>query len=402
MRCRAPTTWTPASCQLSELLSHCISKGLVLMKTLFDRYQLSGLPLDNRIVMAPMTRSRAAESVPDDATTLYYAQRSGAGLIVTEGSQISAQGVGYLFTPGIHTQKQVAGWKKVVNAVHEQGGKIFNQLWHVGRVSHSSLHEGGASPVGPVSRTAENTTAFAYDANGHPGPVQASQPRALLTGEISEVVQDFAEAAARALAAGFDGVEVHAANGYLIEQFINAGINSRDDQYGGATIEGRLRLALEVVDAVVAEAGRTKVGIRISPFSRIFDMPAFDGEEATWIALAYALSRRNLAYVHIGNRDTLVASKEGSAFLRRFRETYTGTLILAGAYTKEEAQRDIHDGLADLVAFGRPFISNPDLVERLRNDWPLTPPDPDTFYGGDHVGYTDYPIFDMPLTGTGG
>lgn len=363
------------------------------MKTLFTSYHLSGLQLNNRIVMAPMTRSRAADTVPNDETALYYAQRSGAGLIVTEGSQVSRQGVGYLFTPGIHTEEQAAGWRKVTHAVHEQGGKIFSQLWHVGRISHTSLHENGVPPVGPTSKTAENTTSFAYDENGNPGAVQASSPRPLLTSEVKSTIQDFANAAAKAVDAGFDGVEVHGANGYLIEQFINAGINDRNDQYGG-TIGGRLRFALKVVDAVVAQVGPGRVGLRISPFNRTFDMPAFESEEETWIALAHKLSKRNLAYVHISNRDTLTPNEEGNAFLRRFREAYAGTLILAGLYTKEAAQRDVREGLADLVAFGRPFISNPDLVERLKNDWPLTTPDPSTFYGGDHVGYTDYPVYE--------
>lgn len=363
------------------------------MKTLFTGYHLSGLQLNNRIVMAPMTRSRAADTVPNDETALYYAQRSGAGLIVTEGSQVSRQGVGYLFTPGIHTDEQAAGWKMVTKSVHEKGGKIFSQLWHVGRISHTSLHENGVSPVGPTSKTAENTTSFAYDENGNPGSVQVSRPRPLLTSEVNSIVQDFANAAAKAINAGFDGVEVHGANGYLIEQFINAGINDRNDQYGG-TIGGRLRLALEVVDAVVAQVGPGRVGLRISPFNRTFDMPAFQGEDETWIALAHELSKRNLAYVHIGNRDALMANDEGKVFLKRFREAYVGTLILAGMYTKDEGELDIREDLTDLVAFGRPFISNPDLVERLKNDWPLTTADPSTFYGGDHVGYTDYPVYE--------
>ncbi|QAA93206.1 alkene reductase [Pollutimonas thiosulfatoxidans] len=367
------------------------------MKTLFTDYDLSGLQLTNRIVMAPMTRSRTADTVPDEETARYYAQRAGAGLIVTEGAQVSRQGVGYLFTPGIYMKEQAAGWKKVTRAVHEQGGKIFSQLWHVGRISHASLHENGVSPVGPTSKMAENTTSFAYDENGNPGSVQVSRPRPLLTSEIKSTVQDFANAAEKAMEAGFDGVEVHGANGYLIEQFINAGINDRDDQYGGGTIGGRLRFALEVVEAVVAQVGAGRVGLRISPFNRTFDMPAFEGEGETWIALAHELSKRSLAYVHISNRDALTANQEGSVFLRRFRVAYAGTLILAGLYTKEAAQRDVREGLTDLVAFGRPFISNPDLVERLKNDWPVTIPDPSTFYGGDHVGYTDYPVYETWL-----
>lgn len=364
------------------------------MNTLFTGYNLAGLQLANRVVMAPMTRSRAADTIPDDETALYYQQRAGAGLIITEGAPISRQAIGYLFTPGIHNDEQIAGWKQVTEGVHEEGGRIFSQLWHVGRISHTSLQENGASPVGPTSKTAENTTSFAYDENGNPGPMQASPPRPLLTDEVKSIVKDFANAAANAINAGFDGVEIHGANGYLIEQFINGGINDRDDQYGGGTIEGRLRLALEIVEAVVAQVGRERVGIRISPFNRVFDMPAFEGEKESWIELARELSKRSLAYVHISNRDALIANEEGKAFLKQFRKTYAGTLILAGMYTKGEGERDIRDGLTDLVAFGRPFISNPDLVKRMKNDWPLSTPDHDTFYGGDHVGYTDYLAYD--------
>lgn len=360
------------------------------MTKLFTEFNLSGLNLKNRVIMAPMTRSRATDAVADEQTALYYKQRAGAGLIVSEGSQVSTQGVGYLFTPGVHSAEQVQGWKKVTDAVHEAGGKIFAQLWHVGRISHTSLHEGGAAPVSSSSKTAKNTTSFAYDNDGNPNAVQASQPRALETNEVKEVVQDIANAAANAIEAGFDGVEIHGANSYLIEQFINASVNDRTDEYTGATVEGRIRFALEVVDAVVAKIGKERTGIRVSPFNRIFDMVAFDGEEETWMTLARELSKRDLAYVHISNRDALVASEEGKARLQRFRDNYEGVLILAGLYTQAEAEQDLESGLADLVAFGRPFISNPDLVERMQNGWPLTTPDVATFYGGTEVGYTDY------------
>lgn len=361
------------------------------MTKLFSDYDLSGLNLKNRVVMAPMTRSRATDTVADEQTALYYKQRAGAGLIVSEGSQISTQGVGYLFTPGVHSAEQVQGWKKTTDAVHEAGGKIFAQIWHVGRISHTSLHEGGAAPVSSSDKTAENTTAFAYDENGNPDAVQASAPRALTLDEVKATVEDYAKAAANAIEAGFDGVEIHGANSYLIEQFINANVNDRTDDYTGSTVEGRLRFVLEVVDAVVAKIGKERTGIRVSPFNRIFDMHAFDGEEETWMELARELSKRDLAYVHISNRDALVASEEGKARLQKFRDNYDGTLILAGLYTQEEAERDVESGLADLAAFGRPFISNPDLVERMKNNWPLTTPDAATFYGGTEVGYTDYP-----------
>lgn len=366
-----------------------------MSQDMFSQYDLAGQLLQNRVVMAPMTRSRAIHQVADDATALYYQQRAGAGLIVTEGSQVSAQGVGYLFTPGLHSEEQVAGWKKVTEAVHAEGGKIFSQLWHVGRISHTSLHN-GAAPVGASTKIAENTTAFAYDEQGNPGPVAASQPRALLTEEVADVVKQFADAAANAIAAGFDGVEIHGANGYLLEQFINAGVNDRQDQYSGQTVEGRLRLVLEVVDAVVARIGANRVGIRLSPFNRIFAMPAFADEEHTWLTLAQALSTRKLAYVHLSNRDALINDAAGQAFLQKFRASYSGTLILAGQYTQAEGERDLQQGLADLIAFGRPFISNPDLVERMQQSWPLTTPDPSTFYGGGEAGYTDYPCYNDP------
>lgn len=364
------------------------------MSDLFSGYDLAGLHLNNRIVMAPMTRSRAANTVANEQTALYYQQRASAGLIISEGSPISRQGVGYLFTPGIHSPEQIEGWKKVTRAVHEKEGKIFCQLWHVGRVSHISLHENGAFPVSASNKTAENTTSFAYDENGNPARIQASQPRALSAEEVENVVQDFANAAANALEAGFDGVEIHGANGYLIEQFINAGINTRDDRYGGGTIESRLAFVLEVVDAVVAKIGSQRVGIRLSPFNRVFDMPEFEGEAQTWLELARLLSGKNLAYIHISNRKAIIKNTNGQEFLEKFRKAYAGTLILAGEYTKEEGQRDLKEGLSDLVAFGRPFISNPDLVERLKNDWPLTAFDPAVFYGGGQEGYTDYPAYE--------
>lgn len=230
------------------------------MKSLFAEYDLSGLPLKNSVVMAPMTRSRALGAVADEATALYYRQRAGAGLIVTEGSQVSPQGVGYLFTPGMHSAEQVAGWKKVTRAVHEQGGKIFSQLWHVGRISHVSIQQGGAAPVSSSNKQAQNTTSFAYDEQGRVAAVPASQPRALSGDEIPAVVQDFAQAATNAIEAGFDGVEIHGANGYLIEQFVNGGINDRTDDYTGQTVAGRLRFVLEVVDAVIERIGSARTG----------------------------------------------------------------------------------------------------------------------------------------------
>lgn len=368
------------------------------MSTLFDRHVLGGLALRNRIVMAPMTRSRAASTVPDALTATYYAQRATAGLIVTEGAQVSEQARGYLFTPGLHTRAQVEGWKGVTAAVHAAGGALYAQLWHVGRVSHVSLQPGERAPVAPVAKAAAGVQAFAYREDGTPGQVPASTPRALATAEIPAITTDFVAAARNALEAGFDGVEIHGANGYLFEQFINGGLNTRGDAYGGAPVANRLRFTLETIDAVVAEVGAHRVGLRLSPFNRVFDMPAFEGEADTWRAMASALAARGLAYVHLSNRAAIVAAA-GEGFIREFRERCgAGTFILAGNYTQHSAAADVAEGLADLVAFGRPFIANPDLVARLRNGWPLAEADNNTFYGGTDAGYTDYPTYDRDVS----
>ncbi|MBJ6985021.1 alkene reductase [Luteimonas sp. MC1750] len=361
------------------------------MSSLFNHYDLAGLALRNRIVMAPMTRSRAVTTVPDALTATYYAQRASAGLIVTEGAQVSEQARGYLFTPGLHSRAQVAGWKSVTDAVHAKGGAVFAQLWHVGRLSHVSLQPGERAPVAPVAKAAAGVQAFGYREDGTPGQMPASTPRALGAGEIPGITADFVAAARNAVDAGFDGIEIHGANGYLFEQFINGGLNTRDDAYGGS-IANRLRFVLETVDAVVAAIGSQRVGIRLSPFNRIFDMPAFEDEADTWMELAHELAGRGLAYVHLSNREAILAAA-GERFIREFRAAHGGTLILAGNYTRATAESDLAAGLADLVAFGRPFIANPDLVERLRNGWPLADADGATFYGGNATGYTDYPAY---------
>lgn len=361
------------------------------MSNLFNHYELAGLALRNRIVMAPMTRSRAVTTVPDALTATYYAQRATAGLIVTEGAQVSEQARGYLFTPGLHSRAQVAGWKSVTDAVHAEGGAVFAQLWHVGRLSHVSLQPGERAPVAPVARAAAGVQAFGYREDGTPGQMPASTPRALGAAEIPGITADFVAAARNAVDAGFDGIEIHGANGYLFEQFINGGLNTRDDAYGGS-IANRLRFVLETVDAVVAAIGSHRVGIRLSPFNRIFDMPAFEDEADTWMELARELAGRGLAYVHLSNREAILAAA-GEGFIRGFRAAHDGTLILAGNYTRATAESDLASGLADLVAFGRPFIANPDLVERLRNGWPLADADGATFYGGNAAGYTDYPAY---------
>jgi 2,4-dienoyl-CoA reductase-like NADH-dependent reductase (Old Yellow Enzyme family) len=367
------------------------------MSKLLQSYDLNGTLLANRVLMAPMTRSRARDTVPDASTALYYRQRAGAGLIVTEGSQISIEGTGYLFTPGIHTPEQIKGWQEVTKGVHEDGGRIFIQIWHVGRISHVSLQENGAAPVSSVDAPANGYTCFAYDEQGQPGSIPVSTPRALTKEDIARVTEDFVTAAKNSIEAGFDGIEIHGANGYLFEQFINAGCNTRTDEYGGSTMN-RLRFVLDAIDAMSEAIGSNRVGIRLAPYGRLHDMHSFDDEENTWLTLAQKLSEKNLAYVHLSDQESLCNIDPTVAaipkdFVRKFRDAYTGTLVIAGSLTQETAEELVNSGVADLAGFGRPFISNPDLVERFRNGWPLTPFDPAVFYGGGDEGYIDYPSY---------
>ncbi|MED9090428.1 alkene reductase [Escherichia marmotae] len=364
------------------------------MEKLFTPFQAGDTNLANRVVMAPMTRSRAiSDDTPDELTAKYYQQRASAGLIITEGSQISVQGQGYLFTPGIYSDAQVQGWGKVTKAVHDAGGKIYIQLWHVGRISHTSLQVNGQAPVSSVAVKANNSTCYARDENGKPGPVPVSEPRALSIPEIKAVVQDYVQAAKNAIRAGFDGVEIHAANGYLLEQFINGGLNTRKDEYGGADTDNRLRFVLEVTDAISTAIGSGKTGIRLAPFGRLFDMRPFDGEEESWLMLADKLSARSLSYVHLSDQQTLGEQAIPAGFIEKFRAAYSGPLIITGGFDKQRAEAYLQEGKADLIGFGRPYIANPDLVERMVNDWPLNDVNRATMYGGDEKGYTDYPFW---------
>ncbi|MCP2138607.1 2,4-dienoyl-CoA reductase-like NADH-dependent reductase (Old Yellow Enzyme family) [Rhizobium sp. SLBN-94] len=361
------------------------------MSKLFSSYDLAGLSLSNRVVMAPMTRARTVNNIPDDLTALYYAQRASAGLIISEGAPVSEEGRGYLYTPGLYTDEQRAGWQKVTQAVHEKGGRIFAQLWHVGRISHTSLQPGEKAPVGPTSQRATSATSFAIDEDGSPGQVPASTPRALETDEVARVTNDFVKAARMAIEAGFDGVEIHGANGYIFEQFINGALNDRSDQYGGS-IGNRIRFLLETVDAVAEEIGMNLVGVRISPFGRLNDLTAYPDEAETWIALAGELDARRPAYVHLSDQLLLGAKNLPDGFAKSFRKTYRGTLIAAGGFDKQSGERALENEELDLVAIGRGFIANPDLVERMRNDWPLSEVDRETLYGTQGArGYTDYP-----------
>lgn len=376
------------------------------MTDLFAPFQLAATTLQNRIVMAPLTRSRAPADIANEMVALYYTQRATAGLIISEGTPISREGQGYLFNPGIYTPEQIAGWRLTTQSVHAIGARMFAQIWHVGRVSHTSIQDQGQAPVSASSKIAQGATAYGYDDAGKPALVPTSAPRQLTTAEVARVVQDFAAAAANAIEAGFDGVEIHGANGYLLEQFLNPLVNDRNDQYGAATMENRLRFALEVVDAVVARVGREKVGIRLSPYGQLFDMPHYDDIAATYTALAAALGQRGIAYVHIMDQSGYGSGRGASGetvsdqihrLLGVFRPLLPHTsLILAGGMTRTRAQQLIDDGVIDLAAFGQPFISNPDLVARLQHGWPLTEPDRSTYYGGDAHGYIDYAPYAAP------
>jgi N-ethylmaleimide reductase len=349
------------------------------MSQLFTPFAAGALALPTRIVMAPMTRNRAgAGNVPTALTAEYYAQRASAGLIVTEATQVSPQGVGYPGTPGIHTDAQVAGWRRVTDAVHAAGGRIMLQLWHVGRISHPLLQPGGALPVAP-SAIAARGEAFTLQ-----GMKPFPTPRALETGEIAGIVVDYAAATRRARAAGFDGVEIHGANGYLIDQFLRDGSNRRTDGYGGS-IESRARFLLEVTEAVVGAWSADRVGVRLSPTNPFNDMSDSD-PLATFGFAAEALNRFGLAYLHAVEGD-----EAGRAVSARIRQVFRGALMVNGGYTAQTADAAIAAGRADLVSFATLFISNPDLPERFRLGAPLAAPDRATFYGGAAKGYTDYP-----------
>jgi N-ethylmaleimide reductase len=350
---------------------------------LFTPFALGDLALPNRVVMAPMTRNRAGPgNVPGALAVEYYTQRASAGLIVTEATQVSPQGVGYPGTPGIHSEAQVAGWRQITDAVHRAGGRIFLQLWHVGRISHPSLHLDGALPVAPSAIAADGE---AFTATG---PQPFVVPRALATAEIPDIVAQFADGARRARAAGFDGVEIHGANGYLIDQFLRDGTNRRSDRYGGS-LANRARFLIEVTEAVAGVWGAGRVGVRLSPRSDFNSMHDSD-PRATFGHAALALSTLGLGYLHIV--EPVGASPDETAPLAPdLKEAFGGPLMLNGGYTRPLADAALARGEADLVSFGAAFLANPDLPLRLAQDAPLNSPDPATFYGGDRRGYTDYP-----------
>lgn len=355
-------------------------------QALFQPYDLGLITLTNHIVMAPLTRNRAgAGLVPGELAATYYAQRASAGLLITEATQISPQAQGYQDTPGIYTQAQIEGWRKVTDAVHAKGGRIFVQLWHVGRISHVDLQPGGAAPVAPSAIRAETKT---FVNNGF---ADVSEPRALEVEEIKGIIDDFRKAAANAIVAGFDGVEIHGANGYLLEQFLKDGANQRTDEYGGS-VENRARLLLEVTAAVKDEIGAERTGVRISPVSPANAISCSD-PQPQYDYLAEQLNALGIVYLHVvegatgGPRD--VSPFDYDSLRRRFNNTWIGN----NGYALALATTQLEQGNADLFAFGRPFISNPDLVERLKTGAPLASLNPGTLYGGGAQGYTDYPSF---------
>jgi N-ethylmaleimide reductase len=352
---------------------------------LFDPYKLGAVTLTNRAVMAPLTRNRAvAGFVPNPLAIEYYGQRASAGLLITEASQVSQQGQGYQDTPGIYSKEQIAGWRKVTDRVHERGGHIYIQLWHVGRISHTTLQANGGAPVAPSAVRAKGKTFVGGTF------VDVSEPRALDLNEIPGIIESFKRASANALEAGFDGVEIHGANGYLLDQFAKDGANKRTDAYGGS-IENRARLMLEVSQAVASEAGADRTGIRISPVTPANDIsdsnpqPLFDH-------IVDQLNALKLVYIHViegatgGPRD--IAPFDYDSLRKRF----SGAYIANNGYDFKLATEVLEKNKADLIAFGKPFISNPDLVERLKLGAPLNDFDKATFYGGNAKGYTDYPV----------
>ena len=356
---------------------------------LFQPYTLGSLTLANRIIMAPLTRSRAlAGDVPGPLAVRYYTQRASAGLIISEASQISQQGKGYAQTPGIYSPEQVAGWRKVTDAVHAAGGKIFIQLWHVGRISHPEFQPDGGLPVAPSAIKPAGTVHTSQ------GKVDMVTPRALALAEIPGIVADYRNAAQNAYAAGFDGVEIHAANGYLLDQFLRDKTNQRTDIYGGS-IENRSRLLLEVIDAVLSVWRADRIGVRLSPLSTFSDI-ADSNPAPLFTYVVQQLGARKLGYLHLIEGNTGGPRETGSDFdLHSLRALFPNTFMANNCYTREMALAVRGDNAADLVAFGRPYIANPDLVERLRSNAPLNALDPATLYGGDAHGYTDYPFLNQ-------
>ncbi len=368
---------------------------------LFHTTELGPYRLKSRIVLPPLTRSRSSQpgNIANNLMATYYQQRAGAGFMVTEGTQIEPRGQGYAWTPGIHSPEQIEGWRRVTEAVHAQGGVIFAQLWHVGRVSHTSLQPDGGAPVAPSAIAADNVSVFIETGPGAGALAAPSVPRALSTAEVKDIVQMYAQAARNALAAGFDGVEIHCANGYLVNQFISAHSNHREDEYGGS-LHNRLRFLREVTQAVAEVVGKERLGVRFAPLfastdeDRVYLGLVEENPHETYIEAVKVLQEIGIAYLSIAEADWDSALELPDSFRSAVRSAFSGKIIYAGKYTAERGIRVIEAGWGDLVAFGRPFIANPDLPARIANNWPLNLADPSSMYGGTAKGYTDYPTYE--------
>ncbi|PKH09363.1 alkene reductase [Moritella sp. Urea-trap-13] len=360
------------------------------MSKLFQSTTLKQLDLKNRVVMAPMTRARTSQpgNIPNELMATYYKQRANAGLIISEATQISDDSQGYSFTPGVYTDEHVKGWKPITTAVHEQGAAMFCQLWHVGRVSHPTF-QNGELPIAPSALAPIETKVWISDDQGNGNMVDCIQPREMTQADINRVIKDFAYSAKRAVEAGFDGVEIHGGNGYLIDQFLRTNSNKRADKYG-STNSNRIRFLLEVVDAVIAEIGAHKVGVRLAPFITFKDMNCPE-IVPTILEASEELQARDIAYMHLSEADWDDAPVIPESFRIELRNLFTNTIIVAGSYTQERAEEILTKGYADLIAFGRPFVSNPDLVERLKHNYELADLDGATLFGGNSAGYIDYP-----------
>ncbi|MEM6523111.1 MAG: alkene reductase [Bacteroidota bacterium] len=357
------------------------------MSSLFDPFNSDTLKLKNKIVMAPMTRSRAtADHVPTDIMATYYGQRSGAGLIITEGTSPSPNGVGYARIPGLYTTEQAEAWKTITQEVHKGEAKIFVQLMHTGRVSHPDNMPENAEILAPSAKGPANTEMYT-DANGNQ-PIPT--PKEMTTADIENAIDEYVNSAKLAVEAGFDGIELHAANGYLLEQFINPGSNERTDEYGGSN-ENRARFVLEIAKRTINAIGNEKVGIRLSPGGAFNDVNPFDEQQEAFVYLATELGKIGLAYVHLVDHSSMGTPEVDKDLKEEIRDAFGGTIIISGGYDKTRAESDLADGLGHLVAFGRPFLANPDLPNRLREDAELNQPDFGTFYTPGEKGYTDYP-----------
>ncbi len=362
------------------------------MSKLFQKTSLKGLVLQNRVAMAPMTRARTSQpgNIPNEMMATYYKQRASAGLIISEATQISDDSQGYSFTPGVYTDEQVKGWQFVTKSVQEQGAAMFCQLWHVGRVSHPTFQK-GELPIAPSALSPVETKVWISDEKGNGNMVDCIQPREMTQADIDRVIKDFAQSAKKAIEAGFNGVEIHGGNGYLIDQFLRTNSNKRTDNYGG-TRENRTRFLLEVVDAVIEAIGADKVGVRLAPFITFKDMDCPD-IVPTILDASKELQARDIAYMHLSEADWDDAPVIPESFRITLRDIFTNTIIVAGSYTQERADEILDKGYADLVAFGRPFVSNPDLVSRLENNYEFSGLDGATLFGGNELGYIDYPMF---------